>query len=236
MILQFGYFGLMVMINLILAYFGFTAIDRSFAPEKSKKKKFILILGLIIWQVYIYTITTSGFIQTFEFPPRFALTMIFPAFIFTGVFVYRNRNNDWTTHIPSSWLFFFQSFRILVEVLFVMSVTEGILHKEASIEGYNFDMAYAFTVPIVGYIVFFRKKLSMKVIRIWNYLGLLVLATVIFVFMTTIYLPEIYGATQTLMPIEGLTYPYVLVAGFLMPCAVFVHVLSIAQLNRILKS
>lgn len=235
MMLKLGYIGLTIAVCVLLIHFGFTAIDKTFQEEKRRRKKTILISGLVLWQVYIFFVSTSGFIQTFSFPPRFALTMIIPSFIFIGIFVYQNRDKSWITNIPPNWLFFFQSFRILVELLFVGSVAAGFLHKEASIEGYNFDMVYAFTILIVGYFVFVKQSVGLRLIRAWNYLGLLVLASIIFVFMSTIYKPELYGATEPMLPIDGLTYPYVLVAGFLMPVAVFIHVLSIAQLNRLIR-
>lgn len=235
MMLQLAYLGLTLAMLLIIGSIGFSAIDKTFEPEKRGKKKAFIIFGLIAHQLYIFLVASSGFIQDFSFPPRFALTMIFPAFIFTGVFVYRNRNSDWLTNISPSKLFFVQSFRILVELIFVGTVAAGLLHKEASIEGYNYDMVYAFTVLVIGFIAFRGNTNNIKLVRAWNYVGLLVLATVIFVFMTSIYKPELYGATEPLMPMAGLTYPYVLVAGFLMPLAVFIHVLSIAQLNRLIK-
>lgn len=235
MTLQFGYVGLTIATCVFLLILGFNTISKSFPEEKAKRKKTILVIALVLWQLYIYLITTSGFIKTLEFPPRFALSMIIPSFIFTGIFVARNSQKDWLMNIQPSTLFFFQSFRILVEVLFAASVTAGILHKEASIHGYNFDMIYAATIPIVGFLIFGLKHMSLRVIRAWNYLGLLVIASIIFVFMTTIYAPGMYGSEEALLPIEALTYPYVLVAGFLMPVAVFIHVLSIAQLNRLLN-
>lgn len=234
MLLQLSYIGLTLAVILFIGSIGFSVIDKTFTPEKRGKKKALVAFGLLAHQLYIFLITSSGFIQDLSFPPRFALTMIIPAFIFTGIFVYRNRNAEWLMNLPTSKLFFFQSFRILVEIIFVASVAAGFLHKEASIEGYNFDMVYALTVLIVGFIAF-HKKSNLKLVRAWNYLGLLVLASIIFVFMTTIYKPELYGASKPLMPLDGLTYPYVLVAGFLMPIAVFVHVLSIAQLRRLMK-
>jgi len=84
----------------------------------------------------------------------------------------------------------------------------------------------------LGYILYKKSAFSKKLAIFWNYLGLLVLASVIFVFMTSIYAPEMYGFTESQMPMEFTRYPYVLVAGFLMPSAVFVHVLSIVQLSK----
>ena len=236
MTLQLGYLGLTLLVCFILLYFGFSTINKAFGETVRTKKKAILVIGIILWQVYLAAIGSTDFILSYSFPPRFALTMIVPAFIFTGVFVYKNRNEDWLLHLPTKQLFFFQSFRILVESLFVASVAAGILHKEASIEGYNFDMVYALTVPIIGIVAFRRDVANLKLIRFWNYLGLIVLATVIFVFMSSIYKPELYGASEPLLPLDAITYPYGLVAGCLMPVAVFTHVLSIAQLNRLIKN
>lgn len=235
MTLQLGYLALTLAVCLLLIYFGFVVINKTFDEPKKKTKKIQLILGIAAWQVYLAMMGSTDFILSYSFPPRFALTMIIPAFIFTGIFVYSNRNKAWLMNLPTKQIFFFQSFRILVETLFVASVAAGILHKEASIEGYNYDMVYAITVPIVGLIAFGRKSSSLKLIRFWNYLGLAVLASVIFVFMTSIYKPELYGSTAPLLPLEAIAYPHGLVAGCLMPVAVFMHVLSIAQLNRMIK-
>ena len=235
MTLQLGYIVLTIATVIFLTLIGFKAIDRSYASEIGKRKKMTLVTGLILWHLYIYLVTSSGFITNLDFPPRFALMMIVPSFIFTGVFISRNSQKGWLINIPPSTLFFFQSFRILVELLFAGSVAVGVLHKEASIHGYNFDMIYVATIPIVGLLAFRSKSQNLKLVRLWNYLGLLVIASIIFVFMTTIYAPQLYGYEDPMLPLEALTYPYVLVAGFLMPVAVFVHVLSIAQLNRLIS-
>jgi membrane-bound metal-dependent hydrolase YbcI (DUF457 family) len=93
-------------------------------------------------------------------------------------------------------------------------------------------MVYAFSVPIIAFLVLYKKKLSIKFAVLWNYLGLAVIASIIFVFMNTIYAPQMYGATEPMMPLAATKYPYVLFAGFLMPAAVFVHVLSLVQLMK----
>lgn len=233
MLLKTAYIVFTFIIICILLFIGFKAINATFTDEsKKKKKRRYLILGLVFWQVYIYIMANSGVLENYDFPPRFALFLILPAFVFTGVFAYRNRNNTWLQNIPESWLLYFQSFRIIVESIFVATVGHGLLHKEVTIEGYNFDMIYGFTVPVIAFLVFNRKVLSKKVALLWNYLGLAVIVSIIFLFMSTIYAPELYGATEPMMPLAATRYPYVLIAGFLMPAAVFVHVLSIVQLKK----
>lgn len=230
MALQIAYIALTLLMIILVIFGAFYAIDKSYKETRYKKSK--VVIGLIVWQLYILLVSLSGVTASYDFPPRFALAFIFPSFIFTGIFLYKNRNHKWIQYIPQHWLIYIQSFRILVETLFVFSVAQGTLHMEASIEGFNYDMILAFTAPIIGLLVFKTKTLPKKWLIYWNYLGLFVLATVIFVFMSSIYKPEIYGSHIPLLPMKAFKYPYVLVAGFLMPLAVFIHVLSIVQLKK----
>jgi hypothetical protein len=228
--LQVAYIGLTLITIFFLITIGYKAINET--SKDCTKDKTILILGLLIWQTYIYLVASTGILKSYEFPPLFAIAYIIPSFIFTGVFLYQNRSQLWIKSIPEHWIIYFQSFRILVEFLFVFSLAEGIFNYQVTIEGYNYDMIFALTAPIIAFLVYGKKILSTKTILIWNYLGLAVLASVIIIFMTSIYKPEIYGSELPLLPLQSMTYPYVLIVGFLMPTAVFLHFLSIIQIKK----
>ena len=218
------------MTNIFLIVIGFAAInDSSSNPRRDKTK---LLTGLIVWQIFILAVSSSEIIKSYAFPPLFAIAFIIPSFIFTGLFLYINRNNKWIKSIPEHWIIYFQSFRILVETLFVYSLAQGIFNYQVTIEGYNFDMVFAFTAPIIAHLVYNKKVIPRKTLIVWNYAGLAILASVIVLFLTSMYKPEIYGSDAPLLPLEALTYPYVLIAGFLMPTAVFLHILSIIQLAK----
>lgn len=227
MLLKIGYLGLSLLMTIILIIIGFKAIDK-----EHKKKKIVLVAGLLFWQIYIYFIASSGILSDYSFPPKFVLFLIFPAFLFTGIFMVVNRNADWLNRIPQHWLVYYQTFRIAIETLFVYSVTAGVLHYHVTIEGYNFDMIFAITAPIVAYLVFQKKALPKKAILWWNYLGLAVIASIIFLFLSSNYMPQLYGSDTMLLPEKFGQYPYMLVPGFLMPSAVFVHILSLIQLYK----
>lgn len=233
MLLQIGYLALSLFMSIIIIVISFKTINITFTNRSQNiSKKIKVILGLILWHGYMLVLHFMGTLNSFEFPPRFAIFLIIPAFLFTGIFMYRNRNQQWIQNIPTSWLIFYQTFRILIELLFVFTVSAGILHSNVTIEGYNYDMVFGFTALLVG-LGFVYNKISTQLIRIWNYLGLAVIAVIIFLFLTTIYKPEFYGLTGPLMPLDFTYYPYILVPGFLMPSAVFVHVLSIVQLRKV---
>jgi len=231
--LKLAYICLSILMTVIIILIGLKTINKTFSDRSiAKKKKLILILPLLLWHLYIFAITSTGILENYDFPPRFVLFLIFPAFLFTGVFIYKNRNNLWVRNVPQSWIIYYQSFRVLIEIIFVFSVAKGVLHYHVTIEGYNYDMLFAFSAPIIAFLVFQKRFLPKKVAIWWNYIGLCVIAFIIFLFQTTLYFPELYGSNTILLPPEFVMYPYILVGGFLMPSAVFMHVLSIVQLSR----
>ena len=233
MLLEISYVALMILMNVLIYFIGKYAIDStSESPSEAKKLKTRLAASLGGWQVYLFGIASTGILQNYSPPPRFVIFLVLPAFIFTGIFLSRNKDKRWVQAIPRSWAVYYQTFRILIESLFVFSVAAGTLHYHVTIEGYNFDMIFAFTAPIVGFLVFGRKLLPEVVVKAWNYLGLAVIASIIFLFLTTAMLPEMYGSTEPLLPKEFGMYPYVVVPGFLMPSAVFMHVFSLVQLSK----
>ena len=231
--LKLGYIGLSVLMTVILVLIAKVAIDKSVdEPEQRKRKLAMVIGGLLLWQAYIIGIGESGFLSTYELPPRFPIFLIFPAFAFTGIFIFKSRKKKWITSIPPHWLIYYQSFRVLIETLFVYSVAAEVLHPNVTIEGYNYDMLFAFTAPVIAFLVFAKSILPKKLALAWNFLGLAIIASIIFLFITTVYFPQFWGSSVPLMPLEFASGPYLLVAGFLMPSAVFIHVLSITQLMR----
>ncbi|WP_422858650.1 hypothetical protein ACOKFD_14980 [Flagellimonas sp. S174] len=228
--LKLGYIGLTIATVIFLIWIGKTAIQRT-SLNKSKDMT-LLVTALFFWQAFIFLVASSGILKSYDFPPRFAMFFILPSFIFIGVFLHRNKNKDWIQAIPPSRIIYFQTFRVLVETLFVLSVAKGILHPLVTIEGYNVDMVFAATAPIIAFLVYTKKILPRKTVLLWNYLGLAIIASIIFLFMTSIYKPELWGKSEPMLPMDMLTYPYVLIAGFLMPVAVFLHILSIVQIKK----
>ena len=226
------YLILTIIMMIILITGSILIINKTFEPAKRAKKIWLVISLLILWQVYIYLIALSGIPQDYSLPPKGILILVFPPFIFTGIFLYFNRNEAWIKNIPEHWLIFYQSFRVLVELTFAWSVIKGALHPNVSIHGYNYDLIFGLTAPFTGYYLYKKGLKTKKIVQIWNYAGLIILASAIFVFSTTTFFPELYGSNEVLMPKDFGLYPIVTMPGFLMPSAVFIHVLSIVQLSR----
>jgi hypothetical protein len=233
--LQFGYIALTVLMISIILLGYFRTLQKTTTIELSRKRTLKVGIGLLLWILYTSIIAKTGFLQDYSLPPRFPILLIIPAFTFTGFFLYKHRNSSVIKNIPTSWLVYYQSFRILIESLFVASVAKGLLQPEVTFEGYNYDILFGLSALIIGFLAFNKKVISGKGLLLWNYLGLAVIAFIIFLFTTTTYAPELWGSTETLATKEMVTFPFVFVPAFLMPSAIFMHVVSIIQLRKKLK-
>jgi len=232
MYLKLSYISLTIIIVAILLIIGYIANFKSYDLEVAKRKNRILLASILGWHIYIFAISQTDLLKDFSFPPRFFIFMILPLFIFTGVFLRKQKDSIWIQNISQHGLIYYQSFRILIETIFIYSVAAKIIHPYVTFEGYNYDILFAATAPIMGYLL--QKKASkwQTLALWWNYLGLFVIASILFLFQAVLYFPEIFGSEIIPFPSEFGEYPYVLVAGFLMPSAVFIHVLSIIKLKK----
>lgn len=231
MILETAYLTLTLLMTLVLIRIGFYAINQSTLQTRiALKSKLVLVTAFILWHTYLYFISMSGILTDFEsMPPRLPLLVIIPLFLFSGIFVYRNRKKNWVHIIPKSWLVYYQSLRIGIETIFYFSVGAGILPELVTFAGYNYDILFGISALVMGYLVFFKKSLSLTAVKYWNIIGLLIIAFIIFLFISGTYFPQVYNQETSVLTPDFTQYPYILVAGFLMPSAVFIHFLSLAQ-------
>lgn len=121
----------------------------------------------------------------------------------------------------------FQSFRIWVEFLLLGAHLKGLASEEPTMAGYNFDILVPISGLILAFLVYKQKILSEKWVITWNVMGLCILASVVFIFITLGVFPAIWGYETKFGDM-----PYPLVAGFFMPVAVMVHVFSMVQVRR----
>lgn len=232
MYLKIAYLGLTLLIVIILLILGYTTNFKTFEEGLAKRKNKILLASILGWHIYIFLLAQTDILKDFSFPPRFFILMILPLFTFTAVFLRKQKDALWINHISLHSLVYYQSFRILIETIFIFSVTAKIIHPYVTFEGYNYDILFACTAPFIGYLVQKNAKKWSTLALWWNYLGLFVIGIILFLFQAVLYFPEIFNGPIINFPKEFGEYPYVLVAGFLMPSAVFIHVLTIIKIKK----
>lgn len=190
------------------------------------------LIGIAAWLTYVSVLGASGVLRDFSLPPRIPLLLVIPAFgIISWIFL-TGLHRPLLTAVPRWLPMVFQSFRIWVEFLLLGVYLQGFATAEPTMAGYNFDILVPISGLVLAFLVYKKRVLSEKWVLAWNIMGLCILASVVFTFVTLGAFPSFWGyETTTISPLIG-EMPYVLVAGFLMPVAVMVHVFSIGQVRR----
>lgn len=227
-------FILLTIVMASLVYIGISRVASKSISDAQKSKQFHTraLLVLIGWLTYVSVMSMTGVFATVSMPPRIPLLLILPCFGFMAWFFRSGRFDDIIAATPQSWLVYTQAFRIPVELLLLASYMEGLIPRAGTFEGYNFEIVTAITALLVGYFGVTRKILPNSIVLLWNYFGLVTLTIVVFIFISHAFFPGIYTNPEPLLIETFGAFPYTLLAGFLMPLAVFMHVFSITKIRR----
>jgi len=208
------------------------AADKAFDRQPRRNAfKIKTTLLLALWLGYISILSINNVFLNTSFPPRLPVLLVFPAFGFIAYFFLSKRFAGIIAAIPLHWLIYFQTFRIVVELLLFGLFMEHMLPWAATFEGYNFDIGIGITAPIVGFLAA-RGRLYSKFIRAWNVVGILTLLIVVVILNTYAYHPHLMNETETILGKGFGTFPYTFLAGFFMPTAMFVHVCSLVKTSN----
>jgi len=191
-----------------------------------------IIIPIVLWIVYLFILTYSESLKSLELPPRFVLFLLLPLILLSILFYRMNKDNIAFKDLPLKWTSLFQSFRIVVETIILYTFYKGILPQMATFEGYNFDIIIGISALFVGLVLVKDIPKNRTLILSWNILGILMILFVVFMIGTSFYFPSIWGSDVPLASLDFVSFPYILLPGFLAPSAVFMHVVSIIQIRN----
>jgi hypothetical protein len=217
------------MAMLVLFLFGLNvALQRRYA-DKSFLHNGTLTTGilLVLWLgVLVFLSHLKLFDNWDEVPPRFLFVLIPPmAIVFLATFSSRVKRLLLT--IPAQWLVYIQTFRIAVEIVLWLIFLDYLIPVQMTFEGLNFDVLIGITALPAGYWIM-TKRATPAFIIAWNVLGLLLLTNIVFI--------AIFSTPSPLNLFPDPPYntiitqaPFVWLPGFLVPLAMFMHLLSVKK-------
>lgn len=225
------FYVLLFVMLLIVLLWGLNSGLKKIGTAVSKRNRILLLttLGVTSWLALQFFIWKTDFYYDLSLPPRIPLFMVLPVFLFIIIFLLRNRHHKILMAIPIALPIAVQSFRAIIEVLFYFTFINEILPVQVTFEGANYDVLIGLSAIAMAFYAN-HAKASKKVLLTWNIIGILVVLFAAFIFISSFYFPSIWGNTG--IPSEFNQFPYLLLPTFLMPFAVFLHVLSIVQLTH----
>ena len=183
---------------------------------------------MFFWAVVLTVLSLSGFFVDFShLPPRVGFAVLVPLPIVLIV-AFSRSGTELLRRIPPQRLVYWQSFRILVEIVLWVNYMRGLIPVQMSFEGRNFDVLSGLLAIPVGYFCFVRKSWPRWVVVVYNIVGLALLLNIIIISVLSMPTPLRYFHNEPANTLLG-HFPYIFLPGLLVPLAYSLHILSLRQ-------
>ena len=184
--------------------------------EKSRWQRIFTytFLGIIAWIVLQAALSLNGVFNDFtSLPPKLLFVPL------TGIFIallisFSNWFTDVLKVTPPQWLVYFQSYRILVELVMWLTCIWGLLPQQLTFEGFNFDIITGILSLPVGWVLANRKPYARMSAIIYNIVGLLLLFNVVTIAVLSMPTPMRQFMNEPANTIVG-QFPFIFLPGVL---------------------
>lgn len=228
--LQLVFYLLLAAIAVIIgAGFKIAAGNAGYTRAQTDKVMGRYIIFAVVWITYVCILAGTGFLADFSLPPKMVVFVVAPAILLVVAFFTMKKTATIIASFPIALAVYYQSFRVIVEILLWGLYKEGAGPDLVTFEGYNFDILAGLSAPVVAYLAYHKKVLSHRAVIAWNMIGLLLLLNIVSIFISLIVKPALWGYAEIPVSTDFAHVPYIFVAGMFMPTAVFMHIMSIRR-------
>ena len=209
-------------------------LTKGFSNHQIRIRNFLTHVAL--WMAILIVASVTGFLYDFTyFPPyRMLLVLLVPMVVLIRYTV-SHRFDDVVSKMPASWIVKMQGFRVVVELFLWWAFLDGSVPEQMTFEGRNFDILAGLTAPLVASWWLKTGEEKPTLVLVWNILGLLLLFNIVVVAVLSMPTPMRYFMNEPANTIVA-TFPWVLLPGILVALAFGLHLISIKQMLRLMKT
>lgn len=219
-----------ICLGLILFGLNFGIQKTTFSKSRKNTLFFRTIAILIIWLIGISVLGAKDILSDFStLPPKITMILMPPIIIWLIITIRSKTLKSILDQIPPHWIIYFQSFRIIVELILWKQLLMGVTPIQMTFEGRNFDILAGLTAPIVAYLYSKNKDRYRRLALIWNFAGMALLTNVLVIAILSFPTKFRYFMNEPSNTFVS-EFPGILLPGFLVMVAYTMHYFSIKQL------
>lgn len=222
-------FALTTIATLVLFY----GVINNSAVETTRKKSNPVLFVLIAWLVLQTVLALNNVFNSSPnvFPPKIATFGVWPAILTIVVLFATAKGRKFIDSLPLINITYLNTVRIPVEIVLYWLFLNKAVPELMTFSGRNFDIISGITAPFMAYFGFKKGVLNRKVILIWNFVCLGLLANIVINAILSIPTPvQQFAFDQP--NIAVLNFPFNWLPTFIVPIVLFGHLVSIRQLLR----
>jgi len=219
----------LVCLVLIMRYLR-VALFKTGWQQKRQQSVFILVLLVAAgWVIILGILAGEGFFSNFSaLPPRPVFALVPPLAVIV-IISFTSAGKELLAVIPPQWLVYMQSFRIVVEMILWIAFSEGLLPKQMTFEGRNFDILSGILALIAGWMIQQQKKGWRTIAVGYNIIGLLLLLNIVSIAVLSMPTPFRYFMNEPASTVIT-DFPFIYLPGILVVIAATLHIFSLRQL------
>lgn len=205
----------------------------SINADKQKKKKYYYTTAIIIagWLIITMLVAFDGTLLDFTTTPPKLMIVVLPPVIAISYLSNSSRVNALIREIPSSWLVYIQTFRVLIELVLWLLYIKNIIPVQMTFEGINYDILTGLSAPLVAYYCLSQNKWPRITALLWNFAGLLLVTNIFMTAFLSTPSPMRQFFNEPSNTIVAY-FPFIWLPAFIVPFAYFMHILSIKQIVK----
>lgn len=226
----------LVFILTTLMAFVFVAMAGLFSKEKKiQRRSNAIALVVLLWLIFQSTLSLNKwYMDRNAMPPHMLFPLITSIVVLTSLFIFKS-GQRWIDGISLSVFTWIHVVRLPVELCLFWLATQKQLPWSMTFEGYNYDIIFGITAPVMALLYFNFKKISKKVMLIWNVLGLISVLMVIIrgigAFPSPVQLWDFSQPNYAMMH-----FPFIWLPAFLVPVVILAHLTAIRRLRREMRT
>ncbi|WP_428232458.1 hypothetical protein [Flavobacterium sp.] len=213
----------------ITLVFGLTLLTAIVLFYKATHYSKTVLAILLLWIIAQCIISFTGFYKSENtLPPRFSLLLMPPLLTIILLFITK-KGRFFINGLDIKTLTIIHIIRIPVELVLLGLFMNKAIPELMTFEGRNFDILSGISAPIIYYFTFVKRKLSTKILLLWNFICLSLVINI--AINAVLSLPTKFQQFAFDQPnVALLEFPFTLLPAVLVPIVVFSHLVAIKQL------
>lgn len=167
-------------------------------------------------------IAAAGVLARFDRRPP-PLALLLAAMLALSLGLALSRIGAAFSRLPLEWLVGLNAFRLPLELAMHRAVDEGVMPRQMSFSGWNFDIVTGLTALVVAFLLA-RRSCPRALVVAWNALGSVLLAAILVIAVASTPMVRAFGGDPASLNTFVVWFPFVWLPTVLVPAAIFLHV------------
>ena len=201
--------------------------------ETTRKKTDFILSGLTIWLTIQAVLTLKNVYNsnTDFIPPKILLFGIAPTILTIILLFATTKGRRFTDSLPLKNITYLNIVRIPVELILWWLFLHKAVPQLMTFEGRNFDILAGISAPFIAYFFCQKGKLHRKIVLVWNFICLALLANIVAIALLSAPSPlQRFAFDQPNIAIVNFLFSWL--PTFIVPVVLFGHLTSIRQIIR----